>query len=96
MLHLLHGLGGGAGVAGCLAGGAADTPSLLGQLLPHFRRYHAAGLFLDRPAAFALALVFDFVVSIVFSKLKNIDNLLSIKKLLQNSNFLQQPFYGNI
>jgi hypothetical protein len=62
LFHLFHGLGGGAVIAGRLAGGAAGDPLLLDQLLPHFRRHDAAGLILDRLAAFALALALDLIV----------------------------------
>ena len=63
LLHLLHGLGGRAGVADRLAaGGTAGAPLLLGQLLPHFRRHHTAGLILNQPSGLALALVLDLIV----------------------------------
>ena len=67
LLHLVHGLGGGAAVAGLLSDGAA-APLLLGQLLFHLGRHNTAGPLLDRLAVLALALIFDFVVFTAFFK----------------------------
>ncbi len=70
LLYLIHGLGGGAAVTGLLRDGAA-APLLLGKLLFQLGRHNSAAPLLDWLAFLALALIFDFIVLIALSYLRN-------------------------
>ena len=70
LLHLIHGLGDGAAVTRLLSDGAA-APPLLGQFLFQLGRHDTAGPLLDRLSVLAFALIFDFIVLIALSYLRN-------------------------
>ena len=70
LLYLIHGLGGGTADMGLLRDGAT-APLLLGQLLFQLGRHNSAAPLLDWLAFLALALIFDFIVLIALSYLRN-------------------------
>ena len=70
LLHLIDRLGGGAAVTGPFSDGTA-APLLLGKLPFQFGRHSMVAPLLDWLAFLALALIFDFIVLIALSYLRN-------------------------